>query len=223
LGARGVDVRCVDVPGRFGSARKEPWGGTLVDMAREIADEVRCMDFDAPVFYFGHSIGAWLAYETATRQPPHSAPAKLYTSGVRAPSVAHWLNDLDRTNPRLSLLEGDAFWDAFNARYGENMHLTSSGTRNAMFSSLVNDFRLSETYEPSAERVECDIVAIGTRGDSRYDAHQLGMWRHHTSSAYDERWFVAANGVSPHRLVVERPDDVAAFLAQDISDTVLLL
>lgn len=222
LGARGVKVVGVDVPGRFGSPRKAPWGGSLVSMAREIADELLMTALDCgdvPVCYFGHSVGSWLAYETAAV----ASPAKLFASGARAPSLAHWLNDLDGVNPRLSVLEGDAFWDAFNARYGKNVNLSSSATRNAILESLVNDFRLSENYEPSTARIECDIVAIGTHDDCRYDAYQLGMWRHHTSSTYDERWFVAPEGFSPHRLVIERPDEIATFLAQDISDSLLLL
>jgi len=208
----GARALAVDVPGRLGVRGDAP--GSLVEFARACAREVDdALREDEEVFYFGHSSGAWMAYEAA--RAARRRPRKAYVSGARAPCLAHWSNDLDVENPQLSVIEDtEVFWEAFFKRYGINALLTNA-TRRTMLSSLRNDFRMSESYEPSGMSAGCAITAIGTRGDGRYDASQLAMWRNHAVE-YAEQWFDAPSGVSPHRVAIEAPLEIAEFIARDM-------
>lgn len=81
---------------------------------------------------FGHSLGAWLAYEVTLHIQRLSKsrgsaasdillPRALVVSCNRAPHLSGVEHDTDPT--RLHQLQGDEFWAAFERRYGSNPYL----------------------------------------------------------------------------------------------------
>ncbi|WP_046496910.1 thioesterase II family protein [Streptomyces odonnellii] len=82
----GVDVLAVQYPGRQDRRNETPPAG-IVELAGRIAEELGTAD-GRPYAFFGHSMGALLAHETAralvTRGAP--VPVRLFLSGRGAPT-----------------------------------------------------------------------------------------------------------------------------------------
>lgn len=141
----GVELLPIELPGH-NSRLSEPPATDLRRLAADVASVVLAAAGDTPYVILGHSMGAWLAYEAvlaiqrlATAQSggcdssaaagpaapalahgasPVRLPVALVVSANRAPHLAGAEHDTDPT--RLHRLEGDAFWAAFERRYGAN-------------------------------------------------------------------------------------------------------
>ena len=213
--ARAVDARCfaVDVPGRRGAKEQRPWAGTAIDLATVVAREIEDISATDDVIYlYGHSAGAWVAFECARALA--GRVSGLYVSGARAPCLAHWLNDLDVETPRLSQIHNDdAFWAAFERRYGLSNELRA--TQDSMIDSLRCDFRLCESYEGSTEKLDVPLTAIGIKNDNRYDAEMIARWSEHTTGAFRCRWW-DSGGEHPHRALIAKPLEFASFLSNEV-------
>lgn len=221
--AVGNAFRCVgvDIPGRPGAVRREALSvqTSVQDIAATVAREIdETYRGDVEVALFGHSLGAWMAFECALALTETSVRVSgVYVSGVRAPCLAHWLNDLDTVNPRLSTLEdSDAFWDAFDRRYGTSDELKRMRD-DAFLHSLRQDFKVCESYE-GTERVlpeEVPLFAIGICGDCRYNESMLNSWRVHGRNARVE-WFNSPDATHQHRVLSSRPGEFGAWLSREI-------
>lgn len=96
--APAVDVVAVQYPGRQDRRLVEPVAdiGLLADaLAEEVREHVA-----PPYAFFGHSMGAVLAYETASRLAERgvTGPVRLFLSGRGAPGGAPGLHDRFRTD-----------------------------------------------------------------------------------------------------------------------------
>lgn len=76
----GVEVVSICYPGRLDRLHEDP-PGSIPEMAREAAGAVASLA--GPVALFGHSMGAYVAYETLRRLD--RPPALLAVSGTRSP------------------------------------------------------------------------------------------------------------------------------------------
>ena len=125
--------------------------------------------------------------------------------------------------------------DARNERDGSrdvadtNALSANAATRDA---ALADDGFSSSRIElkrrvENAARLPVPLVAFGARGDARYEPAQLSAWRDvapldvlHTKYAYEvflERWFEGPRA-TPHRLVLDRPDQLMSFLNEAFSE-----
>ncbi|MFJ4778922.1 thioesterase II family protein [Streptomyces sp. NPDC088762] len=97
--AESVDVLAAQYPGRQDRLREEPVAdiGRLADA---LADAVLGESGEEPYAFFGHSMGAVLAYETARRivRRRVAAPVRLFLSGRGAPAAAPGPRDRLRTD-----------------------------------------------------------------------------------------------------------------------------
>ncbi|KAJ8600973.1 hypothetical protein CTAYLR_006312 [Chrysophaeum taylorii] len=209
-----IEIIPVELPGRntrMMEAKPE-------DMHATVGELVANLPLDKPYVIMGHSLGAWMAYESArlVLEKKLRAPLALVVSGARAAHLASLSRDTDTRAPALGGLPSAAFWENFERRYGKNPDLQLDTVRRYVEPLLRADFRLLETYEPKVERLPIPIVACGARGDDRFTSDQLEAWREHTSSdAFDVQWFdvTPLPWSTPHRYLVEDPADFIAFLA----------
>ena len=222
--AVGDSFRCVgvDIPGRPGARRREPLGfqTSVQEIAEAVARGIEDTYRDAEVALFGHSLGAWMAFECALALAETSSVrvSGVYVSAVRAPCLAHWLNDLDTHTPRLSTLEDSvAFWEAFDRRYGASDELKRMRDDALIFQSLREDFKVCESYEGTDRALpeEIPIVAIGIRGDCRYDESMINSWRDHGRNVRVE-WFDSPDATHQHRVLLSRPEEFGAWLTREI-------
>ena len=252
-----VEVLPVELPGR-NSRASEPADAhpTLQRLASAVLDGVRHLLPGGelpgqrppnPPHYalFGHSLGAWLAYEIACevfrrrreRGDVIPMPTKLYLSGNRAPCLAGPDRDPDRENPTIANLPESRFWSAFERRYGANPALRSPEMRARIIPVLRADFRLAETYRPTnlgPLSFRVPAVVVGARGDNRTTDEGLAAWARHLAPShedagvcsFDVRW---VRGVSPewerrgkaywgtpHRIVLDYPDALLALMNEDL-------
>ncbi|QYN33623.1 alpha/beta fold hydrolase [Pseudonocardia sp. DSM 110487] len=173
--APAVEVLGVQYPGRH-DRHREP----LVDDIRELAGSVHsALPADGvPTALLGHSMGAVVAFETARLMERDVAPAHLFVSGRRAPSVArsetrHLLGD-DALVADLQTLDGT-----------DGRVFTDEDLLRMALPAIRNDYRAAETYTwAGGAPLGCDITAFTGDADPRTDVEDAAAWQHHTTGAF---------------------------------------
>jgi medium-chain acyl-[acyl-carrier-protein] hydrolase len=139
---------------------------------------------DRPFAFFGHSMGALVAFELCRRLQREECgrPICLLASGCGAPHVrsahsaihalpaAQFSQELRRLNGTPAAVLDD----------NELMEL--------VLPTLRADFRLCETYEYlSGPPLACPIVALGGLGDDTVSRQDLDAWREQTTGRFRAR------------------------------------
>lgn len=175
-----IEVSIIHYPGR-GSRFNEPPIKELSVLVEEIANAIQ-PELDEPFFFFGHSLGAVLAFEVARRVPQ---PQILFVSACGAPHIPnpnrpiHELSDSEFIKS-LQELNGLPAEVANNA---ELMEL--------LLPTLRADFEAIENYKyiSREHRLDCPIIAFGGENDSHVDRARLDAWEHHTNNNFKSKIF----------------------------------
>jgi pyochelin biosynthetic protein PchC len=177
-----LDVLCVQYPGRQ-DRRREPCVGTIHELADSIVDVLRPWA-DRPVAFFGHSMGAIIAFEVALRLEAEGiSPAVLFLSGRRAPSTFrletnHLLPDKDLVQELRGMQGTDASL------------LDDDDIVDMILPSLRSDYRAVETYDNrEAGAVDCPIVACNGDKDAMVTPEEARAWENHTNAGFDSRTY----------------------------------
>lgn len=208
----GVEVLPIELPGT-NSRLKEPKATCLRALAQDVVQGIAAhlQPGQPPVVLWGHSMGAWLAYEVAQLlSAPGSGlqrPLHLFASGNRAPSLAGLEHNPD--SHVMHRLEAAEFWRVYTQRYGANPDLESRALRAYLLPGLQADFKLVETYTPSSLRpLDCGVIALGGTSDPRYSPGQLEAWAGVAPpSRFSVQWFEGG-----HLFVREQTTAVLEFL-----------
>lgn len=172
-----VSVLGIQPPGRAGRLAEPP----IPDVARLVADLVRAVRFEPPFALFGHSLGALVAFETARalRAAAMPGPTVLFASAQRPPHLPH-----------PELLPHDAPDDALVRMIGEDSGplaaelLEDPQLLHSVLGAYRADLAAAAAYVlESGAPLECPIVAVGGRGDSRPET-DLAQWRQHTTGGF---------------------------------------
>ncbi|MFJ9846555.1 thioesterase II family protein [Kitasatospora sp. NPDC101155] len=176
--APGCDVVAVQYPGRQ-DRRSEP----LVESIDELADQllpVLRRTTDGPVAFFGHSMGASLAFELARRfEEAGTVPSALFVSARPAPSrhreggTVH-LGDDTELIAKLRELSGT-----------DEQVLGDEELLRMALPAIRNDYKAAETYQyrPGA-KLNCPVhVLIGTE-DPMVTEEEAAAWSEHTTGGF---------------------------------------
>ncbi|WP_432969519.1 thioesterase II family protein [Dactylosporangium sp. CA-233914] len=170
-----VDALVVQYPGRQ-DRRAEPNVPRIDVLADRIAAAVREVA-DRPLAFFGHSMGAVLAFEVTLRLGP-GAVTHLFASGRRAPTryrpeAIHKADDASLL-AEVERLDGTA---SVLLRDPEFIDMILPGLR--------NDYIAIETYRhrPGA-LVDCPITALVGDTDPRTSVSEARDWASSTSGAF---------------------------------------
>ena len=170
-----------------------------------------------PFAFFGHSLGAWIAY-AATQELQRRGgplPVALFVSGVRAPQLAGVAHDPDGLE--MSKLAAAAFWTAMESRYGKNPELQNADVRKFIRPVLQADFQISETYRRASEApLPCPLFVYGGSEDCRYTRESLNMWK----ACTDESQVTVFKG--GHHFLFKAEESKDAFL-KDLRERVLFV
>jgi medium-chain acyl-[acyl-carrier-protein] hydrolase len=164
-----VEVCPVQLPGRE-NRFAEP---LLTDVGTVVSELADAIPADLPFVFFGHSMGALLAYEVARRLPPEH----LVVSAHRAPH-------LPDTTPLRGLDD-----DALVARLVETIPVLADPDLREIFLPILRaDLTLCETYRftPGAP-LPCPVTVLGGTEDDLVGEAELAAWRTHTSAAFAVR------------------------------------
>jgi medium-chain acyl-[acyl-carrier-protein] hydrolase len=178
----GVEVCAVQLPGREGRLRETPFNrmGPLVDA---LAAALR-PHLDRPFAFFGHSMGALLAFELARRLRREGLPGPLhlFVSGRRPPQ------DPDREE-RLHGLSDAQLRDALRRLGGTPREVLEHDEMMRLLTPMLRaDLAVVETYrhEP-APPLDCPVTVLGALDDPKAPAEGLPGWAGHTRGPFRVR------------------------------------
>jgi medium-chain acyl-[acyl-carrier-protein] hydrolase len=181
----GVEGLAVQLPGRENRLR-EPALRRLTEVVRGVSRALDELSPDVPTAFFGHSMGALIAYTTACHRlrAGRSTPVHLFVSGKLAPH---------RGDPRPSIhsLSDSAFVEQVQVRWNgiPAAVLEARELLELMLPTLRADITVVETRELSDEVLECPISCFGGIDDPSTSREDLEAWKVHTRDAFSLRMF----------------------------------
>lgn len=179
-----LDVRPVELPGR-GARFGEPLHEQLAPLVAQLVTELRA-DLHAPYAFFGHSLGALIAFAVAhaLRHGGLPQPEQLFLSGTSAPG--------HRDDERYTRLDADAdLIDELQRLGGTAAAVIHSPELMAMVLPVLRaDFRLCANYAPVPRPpLTCAVHVLGGDGDA-IGAAALQAWRGETLGTFSCTSFV---------------------------------
>jgi surfactin synthase thioesterase subunit len=174
-----LHVLALQYPGRQDRLRDRPLS-TIGELADEAFTALEPL-MDRPVAFFGHSMGAVVAFEVAVRMRERrgTAPAALFVSGRRAPST----HRDERVHEG-----GDA------ALVAELQRLSGTDARvlqdeevlRMVLPAMRSDYKAVETYRyRPGPKLDCPVTALAGEDDPKVDMGEAKAWGDHTTGAFE--------------------------------------
>jgi medium-chain acyl-[acyl-carrier-protein] hydrolase len=179
-----VELNAVQLPGRGARISEAPIDN-IPQMARACADALAPL-LDRPFVFFGHSMGAMLAYELARelRRRGLPQPQQLMVSACRAPHCELGRDPLHGL-PKAQFLEAIA-----SLKGTPEAAIANPELMDLMEPVLRADFTAAETwdYKPEAP-LPTPIAVFGGDQDHWVNRAALAQWREHTTSGFWQQSF----------------------------------
>ncbi|MBB6250625.1 thioesterase II family protein [Nitrospirillum iridis] len=163
---------------------------------------------DRPYAFFGHSMGATIAYEAARRlEAGGGGPGHLFVSGRQAPGRP-------RLAPPIHDLPPPLFIAALRRLNGTPAAILEDADLMAMLLPLLRaDFALSETYRPQpGTRLRAPVTAFGGQSDPMVPADDVAAWEQVTDGA-----FTMALHEGDHFFLMPHRDAIVARILADLA------
>ncbi|ORT61433.1 alpha/beta fold hydrolase [Streptomyces sp. CB03238] len=160
------------------------------------------------VAFFGHSMGAAIAFEVANRMKERlgAAPSTLFVSGRRAPSK-------DRES-RIHLLDDEGLVEVLRSQSGTDARiLEDKDVLRMILGPLRADYTAIETYryDPARPKLDCPVVALAGEDDETLTSDEARAWADHTTGAFSLETFPGG-----HFYLAEHIDGVAGVVAREL-------
>jgi medium-chain acyl-[acyl-carrier-protein] hydrolase len=181
---RGVEICALQLPGR-GSRIAEPPIRTMPALLKAVAPVVAQYS-QLPFAFFGHSVGALVAFELARYLRLHGVdgPMHLFASGCHAPQFRS-------PSRRLNQLPDDAFIEALREYNGTPREVLESRELMALMMPTIRaDFALAEdyAYRPGPS-LHAPISVFAGKDEDNKGPGQVDGWRKETTGQCDVSWF----------------------------------
>jgi medium-chain acyl-[acyl-carrier-protein] hydrolase len=176
-----VEVCCIQMPGREHRWRERP----VISFDELIPQLTLALGrfSDLPYAFYGHSIGARVAFEVALElgKTGPSRPSHLFVGASPAPQIP-WSYP-----PIVQLPEAELVAEV-GRRYGSipPAVLEDNELRQLVVRSLRADFSLIENYRrPSSGLVDCPLSAFAGSEDSTVPLSHIEAWRSRTMASFE--------------------------------------
>jgi medium-chain acyl-[acyl-carrier-protein] hydrolase len=194
-------------PGR-GSRHAEPPINSLLPLVEKLSGPIKPL-LDRPFAFFGHSLGALVAFELARLllQDDLPQPLILFVSSCSAPHIPD-------PNPPIHTLPDMEFLEALQWLNGIPSELLQLPDEMGLFlPTLRADFEAIESYQytPGKFTLDSPIIAFGGLDDPRLSREQLESWALHTNAAFKTHYFPG-----DHFFIKSARDSIIAFMTAEI-------
>ncbi|MFI9601945.1 thioesterase II family protein [Streptomyces sp. NPDC052043] len=177
-----IEVLAVQYPGRQ-DRRGEPCLDEIGALADRAAEVLRGHRPNERLAFFGHSMGAAVAFETARRleEGPGPRVLHLFASARRAPSAfrpefVHRKDD-DGLVAELQALSGT-----------DPVLLADPEVRALLLPTIRSDYRAIESYRCEQDAsVACPVTVLIGDADPRVSVTDARLWEGHTSRGFEVR------------------------------------
>lgn len=169
-----VEVVSALLPGREGRMGETPYSD-IRELARELVAAIPPL-LDMPFFFFGHSMGAKLAYTVCLelRRQGLPQPECMMVSAARPPHIPE-------PNP-LYHLDNEAFIDALRRFAGTPEAILANEELMALFMPMLRaDFALEEAYKHVLQLpLDIPVTAISGTDDQEVSPSEMAQWSEHS-------------------------------------------
>lgn len=170
-----IEVLALQYPGRQ-NRRPERCMQNISQFVDAIIAALEEVD-DRPLAFFGHSMGAILAFEVALRfqRCGRTMPVRLFASGRRAPSTTRYekvhLSDNDELIAELRRLAGT-----------DKRVLGDEELIRMILPAMRADYKAIETYEwIPGPPIDCPITVLVGNNDPKTTVDEARAWKKHTT------------------------------------------
>ncbi len=179
-----VELSILQLPGR-----EALFGAPMYQAMKPLVDAILPVitpQLDVSFAFFGHSLGAHIAFEVARtlRNMNISLPRGLIVSGTRAPHLPSRRKNLHDL-PTAHLIDE-------LRRYGGTPEavLQNQELMDIFLPPLRADLAIFETYSPASDiPFPFPMTAFGGRTDHRTDPDELEAWKEHTTGGFSVQFF----------------------------------
>lgn len=204
----GLEVCLIQPPGRESRLREAPLT-SVADIVSNLMAELEPL-CEMPFAFFGHSLGAVVAFETVRRLQRLGAPlpSALFVAASRAPQLA-W------PHPHVRHLEDVALLEVLNRRYGSvpQVVFRDPELRELLTPAVRADMTAVETYAYEANApFELPLFAFGGDEDRMVGRQELQHWSAQTTGSFRLRMMPGK-----HLFAQEKRDDLIAEIAAALS------
>lgn len=180
-----VEIGAVQLPGREARLAETPF--TQIRQLCETLAAAMTPFFNKPFAFYGHSLGALVAFELIRelRRTGRPLPRQLLVSGARAPH-------LPSLEPPVYHLPDDELIREVNARYGAIPAevLTNAEMLEMLLPMLRADFAMHDTYVYHDDLpLDCPIACFGGQQDASTPVSHLDAWRDQTRNTFALQMF----------------------------------
>jgi surfactin synthase thioesterase subunit len=204
-----VDVFALQYPGRQ-DRRQEACIKTIDILADKITEHLLRLD-DKPTLFFGHSMGATLAFEVAWRleESGRNAPLRLISSGRSAPGIARGEKIHQRDDAGIIA-------EVRNLNGTGPALLADDEILRMSLPAIRGDYQAIETYSYTPGRtLHCPITALTGDSDPRTRIEDVDAWRAYTKGDFRIRIFPGG-----HFYLAFNIPAVAAEIAKDLEQMI---
>lgn len=182
-----AEVCAVQLPGRE-SRVTEPAHRRLDGLITDLQEAILPL-LDRPFAFFGHSMGALVAFELTRRlrRDHQPMPDQLMLAAFRAPH-------LPNPNIRIHHLPDEVLKTVLRTEGTPAEVLDNAELMSALLPTLRADFELCDTYDFRPEPpLPMPVSVFGGRSDVRVGLPDLEEWRAHAGAGFELRMFAGSH------------------------------
>jgi medium-chain acyl-[acyl-carrier-protein] hydrolase len=206
----GIHVCPIQLPGRENRRSEQPFTN-LALLAPALAD-ILMPEIEKPYAFFGHSLGAMMAFEVARELRRRGAPGlrRLFVAARKAPSLSDPVLNIRNMSEAQLIATVSSRFNAIPDAILEDRELL------ALFLPVLRaDLEIIETYHYTEEPpLDCPISAFGGLGDASNPQSEIEQWKSFTTSTFSLRMYPGGHffpRTSREELVAAIGQDLAPF------------